>query len=296
LILQSKNLPVIMRARKVVINMELTRNTSLKQSVIPFRAPEITKEIYSFSAERLFYCDQKFDISYRFEKWDLFRETFQSWSNVNLSDFYVYPTAGATEAINDCFNDLRYQKTCIALLENEYQYYVHLAETFKIPYRILKSEIDLPRQGDIFITSTPFCRSGEISDFQKKILSHCEMEGIEVWIDAVYLGACEQNELILPATTTNIFFSFSKQFGLALNRIGAWASKKIRTEKSILLQHGYYSVGAIDLVTYLLEKFDKNWLYRNYNFLQKKITPTPTKIVYQCATNGCITQKMIEYL
>lgn len=268
------------------------RKTTLYQSVIAFRAPEVKKAILAFESERFFYQDETFEIKDRFDVWDHFLKSFFLWSREPLSHFFSYPIAGSTEAIDWCLRDLKLRRKRLVILDEEYGYYPYVAELLGIPIKRIRDSSELSKNDDVFVTSIPFCRSGKVTDLQLSLLKRCESLGVEVWIDAAYFGACESNQLIIPTTTSNVFFSFSKQFAMALNRIGLWFRRDLLPEKEVIMQHGYFAVGSYALVTKLLESFDKDWLFRSYNFLQREVAISPTKIVYICEKKGCLTMEM----
>lgn len=272
------------------------RKNSLHQSIVAFRAPEVRDAILAFKAEKFFYQDETFEIKDRFDVWDGFLKSFYLWAQEPLSNFFSYPTAGSTEAIDWCLRDLKLRSKKLVLLDQEYAYYGYVAELLGVPLKRIRDLSEISAKDDVFVTSIPFCRSGQVSDLQVSILKHCESLGVEVWIDAAYFGACEINKLIIPTTTSNIFFSFSKQFAIALNRVGLWFRRDFLPEKEVIMQHGYFAVGSYALVTTLLQKFDKDWLFRSYNFLQKQVAVSPTKILYICEKKGCLTMEMSRAL
>lgn len=264
---------------------------SITKLIVPFRAPEIHKDIINFSQEEYFYYDQEWSVKKRFNVLDNFVITFYSWVNLNLPKYNVYPVNGSTEAIILAMQKLTKKNKKIALLNKEYSYYHYLALTYNIEIRWVNAIDDLDNDC-VFVTSLPFCRDGLVHDLQKELLEKCSKNNIECWIDCAYYGASKPINIDIPDCVTNIFFSFSKNFGLALNRIGVWLSKDIVYEKSILIDYAYFPVGNLSLVTFLMKKYNYKFLWENYRTTQLQCTKNPTDIIF-LSKDGCITDKMM---
>lgn len=268
----------------------MTRIKSFNNVIIPFRAPEIHNDIINFSREKYFYFDQEWDVRKRFDVFDNFVSIFSKWIKINLEKWNIYPVNGSTEAITNCL--LRFDKRKkLAILEKEYTYYNLFAENNGIQIDWIKTVDDLDNNC-VFVTSLPFCRDGNISSLQKQLLEKCEYDNIECWLDCAYVGTGKPVEIVIPSSCTNIFFSFSKNFGLSLNRIGVWLSKINISERDALNNYGYMPIGNLSLVSFLMEKYPIDFLWENYRNLQLSITNSPTNIIYM-SLNGCITNSMV---
>lgn len=272
----------------------MARIKSINSVIVPFRAPEITKRISLFPQELIDFHDRNMKIEDRFQIIDKFLDTFPSWIGLDLKRFRAYPTSGSTEAIASSLREaLRTGKT-IALVENEYRYYQHVCSTLSINYKTIRDPKELT-YNDIFVTSIPFCKTGLVSNIQFAALDKCENEGIECWIDCAYLGTGEDISFSIPKSTTNIFFTFSKNMGLSLQRIGIWYSSWVMPDRDVVLDCGYTNIGNIALVTDLMQTFPRGWLFKNYRSVQLSCTSTPINIVYM-DSNGCITNKMYDFI
>lgn len=260
---------------------------SIEKVIVPFRAPEIHNDIINFPMEEYFYFDQEWDIEKRFKVYDNFKHTFEKWSNINLPQFNFYPVNGSTEAITQSLIDLSYTKKKIALFENEYSYYSYIASKYNIKIVWVNSIDDLTDEC-VFVTSLPFCRDGKIHKIQENLLKKCEDENIECWIDCAYYGAGRPVDIDIPLTATNVFFSFSKNFGLGLNRIGIWFSKKTIEDKKILNYFAYFPYGNMSLITMLMKKYPKDFLWTEYRDTQLKCSTNPSDIIFMDG-NKCIT-------
>lgn len=270
----------------------MNRFRSINEVVVPFRPPEIHNDILNFPATEYFYFDQYWDIDQRFRLLDNFKSNFRHWINLPVSNFNIYPVNGSTEAITQCLIHLSYTKKQIALIKNEYRYYSFIANQLKIPIKIIENIEDLS-QGDVFITSIPFCRDGKFGILQQDLLEKCDCKNIECWLDCAYYGASRPVKIIIPKSTSNIFFSFSKNFGLPLNRIGVWLCKNVPSDKDLLDKVGYYPYGNISLINMLMQKYPHSFLWDNYRSLQLECTDKPTDIIFM-AEDKCITDIMIQ--
>lgn len=272
----------------------MTRVQSISELIVPFRAPEIHQDIMEFSTEKYFYFDQEWNVDTRFKVLDDFASTFYQWTDLKLDSYNLYPVNGSTEAITECLLNLRNKNKKIGLLEKEYTYYYYVATEYNIPVKWIRTLEDLT-EDCVFITSLPFCRDGTVKLLQRELLTKCDNKQIECWIDCAYFGAGKPVDFNIPKTTSNIFFSFSKNFGLALNRIGVWLSGPSVFNRSILNDYAYFPFGNLALVSTLMKKYPKNFLWENYRKLQLEVTNNPTDIIF-LGNDGCLTGKMIEII
>ena len=272
----------------------MARIKSLSSVVVPFRAPEITRRIEVFPRRLLDYHDEDMRVADRFSLIDAFLDKFPLWSGDDLDGFVPYPVNGSTEAIAAAMRELMRTGRTAVTVDGEYRYYRYLCDSLSIPHRTATMPDDL-RSGDVFITSIPFCRSGGASELQLELLRRCHVENIECWLDRAYLGTGTDVAFDRPSSTTNIFYTFSKNFALGLQRIGVWYSRWHMPDRQVVLDCGYTNLGMLALVTDLMEHFPRGWLHETYKGLQMSCTSTPTNIVYMDAY-GCITDRMLARL
>jgi len=270
----------------------MDRITSIAQVVVPFRAPEIHNDIINFPAETYFYFDQDWDVVKRFEVFDNFKDTFKDWSGLDFKNYHFYPVNGSTEAITQCILDISHRKKKIALVKNEYRWYPYISTQHGITIQWIKKIDDLT-QDCVYITSLPFCKDGKFHQIQKDLLEKCEKDNIECWLDCAYFGSGKPINFEIPKTATNVFFSFSKNYALHLNRLGVWLSKKDIPDKTLLNKVGYFPLGNMALATMLMKKYPKDYLWNNYRNLQLEITDDPTDIVF-ISKDKCISGLMME--
>lgn len=272
----------------------MSRIQSINEVIVPFRAPEIHNDILNFPMEKYFYFDQDWDIEKRFEVFDEFKKTFLDWVEIKLPNFGMYPVNGSTEAITQCLLNLSTSGKKIAMIDNEYRWYPFIASKYGIEIVWVKTIDDLT-DNCVFVTSLPFCRDGKIHDLQNKLLEKCNNENIECWLDCAYYGASKPVMFNIPKSVTNIFFSFSKNFGIALNRFGVWFSKNYITDKGLLNDVAYFPVGNMALVTMLMKKYSKDYLWNNYRELQLKCTDNPTDLIFM-SYGECLSGKMTNFV
>ena len=274
----------------------MTRIQSINEVIVPFRAPEIHNDILNFPMEKYFYFDQDWDVQKRFEVLDNFKETFLNWVNLKLPNYNFYPVNGSTEALTRCLLKLSLTNKKLAMVENEYRWYPYIASKYGIKIVWLKTVNDLTSDC-VFVTSLPFCRDGKVHDLQHTLLEKCHNEEIECWIDCAYYGTTKPVQFIIPKSTTNIFFSFSKNFGMALNRIGIWLSKEYITDKGLLNDVGYFPIGNMALVTKLMKTYPVDFLWNTYRNIQLQCTTNPTDLIfmsYERCLSGDMTQIVKE--
>jgi histidinol-phosphate/aromatic aminotransferase/cobyric acid decarboxylase-like protein len=268
------------------------RIENIETVIVPFRPPEVHNTILKFDMNRYFYFDQDWSIERRFASIDAFEETFKQWVHFKLPDFHLYTTSGTTEAITYCINDLSYRSKKIAMVENEYRWYTMTAQKLNIQVDVINS-VDQLTADHVFITSVPFCKDGTVSELQQQLLDKCHIDKIECWLDCAYYGAGRSVDFRIPKSTTNMFFSFSKNFGLALNRFGVWLAKDWRMDRAILQNVAYVNIPNMELTTYLMQKFTHDYMWNNYRALQLSVTNTPTDIIFM-SKDGCITKALID--
>lgn len=268
------------------------RITTIEYIVIPFRAPEIHNFIINSDLNRYFYFDQDWNIERRFNSIDDFQNTFKQWVHFKLPNYHMYTTSGSTEAISYCLNNLSHRNKRIAMVENDYRWYQLVADKLKIPFDVITRPDQLTKN-HVFITSVPFCKDGNCSFLQEELLDKCNDDNIECWLDCAYYGSGKPINFIIPESTTNMFFSFSKNFGLSLNRFGVWLSEKSIKDREILEDVGYLNLGTVDLVTDLMKNFSHDYMWKNYRHLQLAVTNNPTNIIFM-SKEGCITKLLLD--
>ncbi len=269
------------------------RIKSITDVIVPFRPPEIHNDIMNFPMQEYFYFDQDWDISKRFEAIDDFYNTFESWVGIKLPNFGKYAVNGSTEAITQCLIALSHTNKKLAMVENEYRWYPFVASKHGIDIVWVKDINDLTNDC-VFVTSLPFCRDGKICELQHQLLEKCDQEEIECWLDCAYYGASKPVEFKIPKSVTNIFFSFSKNFGLALNRLGLWYAKDYVIDKGLLNDVAYLPVGNMALAAMLMKKYPNDYLWNNYRDVQLQCTDKPTDLIFMSADGECLSGKMTE--
>jgi len=269
------------------------RIKSITDVIVPFRPPEIHNDIMNFPMQKYFYFDQDWNVSKRFEAIDDFYNTFESWVGIKLPNFGKYAVNGSTEAITQCLIALSHTNKKLAMVENEYRWYPFIASKHNIDIVWVKDINDLTNDC-VFVTSLPFCRDGKVHELQHQLLEKCHKEEIECWLDCAYYGASKPIEFKIPKSTTNIFFSFSKNFGLALNRLGLWYAKDYVIDKGLLNDVAYLPVGNMALAASLMKKYPNDYLWNNYRDVQLQCTNSPTDLIFMASDGECLSGKMTE--
>ena len=268
------------------------RIETIDKVIVPFRAPEIQKAIVNYDLNEYFYFDQQWDVNKRFDIIDEFDQTLREWVTFDLPDYNFYSTAGSTEAIVYCLLTAKFESKKIAMLEDDYRWYPLICNNLEIPFDIVKEPSQITSD-HIFVTSTPFCKDGSVSDLQLLLLDYCEQKNIEVWLDFAYYGAGKLIDIDITKNVRNIFFSFSKNFALALNRIGVWLTSDRPIDRVVLNNVAYLNLANMGLASHLMKQFPPDFLWNNYRELQLSVTNSPTDIIC-LSEEGCITKLLLD--
>lgn len=162
---------------------------------------------------------------------------------VDTSEFeYAYTSAGVTDAINQW----------LATETREWQY---LTGDYQWPARVSNNGIcvdveDLDPDRVLYF-SNPQCATGNWASQQ--LLDHIDAVGCPVVYDAAYIGSTALKRVRLPIQTEQIWFGFSKGFGLVGQRCGIVYSKNFHNSLHPMQNVGCYDYSRIHIMHSIIQ-------------------------------------------
>ena len=178
---------------------------------------------------------------------------------VDVNEFpYFYFINGATEGINQWRmtdnRDWQY-------LEGEYQWANFCNKR--------GSKVTTPKHDEVLFISNPKCSTGNF-------LSEIECKKIEetkcpVILDCTYISATEKKPMKVFTNTEQIFFSFSKGFGLIGQRVGLLYSKTPHPTLKLMKAFECWNYNGVEIAIKLLQNFQPDSMWNKYRMKQIKI-------------------------
>ena len=221
--------------------------------------------------------------------------THRHWVSpmIDLSDFpYCYYTHGVTDAIHHWeMTDKRpWQKLCYG----EYEYRDMIGSkgsvTCDVPGQYMDKKTHraaLPGVVDpskpLYI-STPSATDGNI--FNAPVDSW--KNSPPVILDCTYVSSTAIKTIEVPKTTEQVFFSFSKGFGLIGSRLGLVYTKEPHPTLHRLKKYENWNYAGVRTMQLIMENFDVDSMYNKYREKQIKICNeydfTPSDCFYLATT------------
>ena len=177
---------------------------------------------------------------------DLVEATHRNWVKeiIDLSEFpYCYFVNGATDAIH----------TWLLTEDREYQY---ISGDYEYPNSIKKgTEIDHAYFIDpdkVLYISNPSAYDGNFKDIEVSC---------PVILDCTYVSSTNIQRIDVPTNTEQVFFSFSKGFGLIGQRLGLVYTKKPHPTLDLLKQFENWNYGVVKTIEIVMKNFavDEMW-------------------------------------
>jgi len=180
---------------------------------------------------------------------------FRSWIKeiVDLKELpYCYFVSGVTDAIN---------QWCMAE-KREWQYFYG---DYEYPSVITGNGIKVkePKDNMLLYVSNPFCATGDFID-----ISHYKCPVI---LDCAYLGATAKKEIILPKNIEQVWFSFSKGWGLIGQRLGLVFSKYKVPSLDIMKNVECWNFNGVELCHLIIDNFDPDSTHKMHYEKQLEI-------------------------
>lgn len=183
---------------------------------------------------------------------------------IDVSDFtHGYITSGATEAINvwGLSDDRPWQ-----YLEGDYQW----PQMTRL--NGFETTIDKLNPSKVLYISNPSCIDGNyISDEHIDIINSV---GCPVIYDCAYVSASRKHDIKIPKNTEQVFFSFSKGFGIVGQRCGIMYSKIQHAVLHPLKLVECYNYTSIHIINKLISNFTVDQMYNNGSKYQHKLCDT----------------------
>ena len=150
--------------------------------------------------------------------------THRNWVHdiIDLSDFpYCYVTNGTTDAIHLWLltEDREIHTTC----DGEYEYPGLIRKTTRLDRGYKDSDISADR---LMYISNPSAADGNFFNFEPKNDDGSIIE-CPVILDCTYISSTNIQTINVPPKTEQVFFSFSKGFGLIGQRLGLVYTKAV---------------------------------------------------------------------
>lgn len=165
---------------------------------------------------------------------------------VDLTDFtHCYFVNGVTDAINQW---VATEKRSWQYLEGDYEY------ANMICGKGTKSKYI--NTSDVLYVSNPACATGnfiEIKDINNPVI-----------LDCAYIGSTEKRKLFVPKNTEQVFFSFSKGWGLIGQRAGLVFSKKPHKSLDPMKQVEAWNYTSVEIAISIVKNFDIDTVYNMY--------------------------------
>ena len=180
----------------------------------------------------------------------------RGWVNplIDLKDFkHGYLTAGATEAINLWrLSDNRPWQ----YLEGDYQWPQIVSKNGT------ESQWDNLDPNKVLYISNPSCIDGNyITNEHIDLINDI---GCPVIYDCAYVTASRRHTIRIPDNTEQVFFSFSKGFGIIGQRCGLMYTKKRHSILSPLANVECYNYTSIQIMDALMKAFAVDRMYDMY--------------------------------
>jgi len=172
---------------------------------------------------------------------------------VDLSDFkYCYFVNGVTDAINQWMatehRDWQY-------FEGDYEYAnIINGKGQKVKYL---------NATDVLYVSNPACATGnfvELKDIPNPVI-----------LDCAYIGSTFKHRIVPPKNTEQIFFSFSKGWGLIGQRAGLVFTKQPHKSLEPMKRVEAWNHTSVEVAIKIVENFDIDTIYNMYKPIQQKV-------------------------
>ena len=179
---------------------------------------------------------------------NLLEKNYRSWVKdlVDLADFsHCYVVNGVTDAINQwvATEDRPWQ-----YFEGDYEY------ANMIGSNGVKVDTVLPTH--VLYISNPACATGNFVDIDDI--------DVPVILDCAYVGSTKKQRITLPKNTEQIWFSFSKGWGLIGQRIGLVFSKLPHKSLEPMKRVEAWNYTSVEIALKIIETFDIDTVYNNY--------------------------------
>jgi|TARA_B110000503_G_scaffold68729_1_gene107351 hypothetical protein len=172
---------------------------------------------------------------------------------VDLSEFiHCYFVNGVTDAINQW---VATETRSWQYLEGDYEYANMISNR--------GNKVTYINSSDVLYISNPACATGnfiELKDLPNPII-----------LDCAYLGSTRKQKMYIPKTTEQIWFSFSKGWGLIGQRAGLVFTKQPHKSLEPMKQSEAWNYTSVEIALAVIDNFDIDTVYNQYRDKQLKI-------------------------
>lgn len=186
---------------------------------------------------------------------DYLESIYREWIKpiVDLTEFqHCYFVNGVTDAIHQW----------LATDSREWQF---LNGDYEYPHWISKrgSKVSEIEPDKLLYISNPTCATGnwtDIEDISNPII-----------LDCAYVGSTSIHKMNVPRNTEQIFFSFSKGWGLIGQRMGLVFTKAPHTSLSLMKSVEGWNHNSVELAIAIVENFLLDETYNMYMYKQREV-------------------------
>ena len=197
---------------------------------------------------------------------------------IDLSDFeYCYATNGATEAINQW---LLHEEREYQYFQGEYEYPSLIKPGTEVCTGYKEYTID---PNKVLYVSNPSAADGNFFNLDVDC---------PVILDCTYISSTnvqEFNKIHIPPNTEQIFFSFSKGFGLVGNRLGLVYTKKPHKTLHSCKEFENWNYGSVKTMDLIMANYDVDTMWKQHRAWQLNMCKEYSLIPSDCfflATSG----------
>ena len=192
---------------------------------------------------------------------------------IDLSDFFVYPINGVTEAINWWQNK---EKRNIQKAEGEYEW-------VDAGWNTLWAEKE-----EVHYISCPSSIDGNYTNIPTDV---------PVILDIAYIGSVPIKKIPMTPNIEKVFFSLSKGFGVSNIRTGWYFTKRPDVKLHALhVDAMYYNYCATQYAEHLINTYSINYIHSKLKNIQAKVCNTynfiPSDSVWLATSND---NKYVDY-
>ena len=173
-----------------------------------------------------------------------------------LDNYNYYLTDGVTGAFADF--EKAYPHLQSVAFRGEYPYHRDTGA------KRIEHIMDLQKGQKLYI-SYPFAAHGMVHYQFDLILDACEKQGIPVFLDCAYFGACAFPDLHLNKDCIKfVAFSMSKAFATGRCKIGICFTNEIDTYMALLNEYSYVNQISVRIHDYIIDSFSPDYMFDKY--------------------------------
>mgnify|MGYP001170273799 FL=1 len=187
------------------------------------------------------------------QRLDLLEQKYRAWVSdcIDLAQFkHCYFVNGVTDALNQW---IATESRPWQYLKGDYEYARMIGG---------KGEcVDEIQPDKLLYISNPACATGNVIELDK-------IEN-DVILDCAYVGTTSKHQILPPKNTEQIWFSFSKGWGLIGQRSGLVFSKRPHRSLNIMKRVEAWNYTSVEICLAILANYDIDTVYNEYR--QKQI-------------------------